>query len=93
MIQEQGIVMMSADKASREPQKLKDLTSKGINVKVETEMTEVLPAETVKQWREAIPLKRGGSPEDVANAVLFLASDLSNYITGQVLNVDGGMLT
>lgn len=60
---------------------------------IETEMTEVLPAETVKQWREAIPLKRGGTPEDVANSVLFLASDLSTYITGQVLNVDGGMLT
>ena len=60
---------------------------------IETEMTDVLPAETVKQWREAIPLKRGGTPEDVANAVLFLASDLSTYITGQVLNVDGGMLT
>lgn len=60
---------------------------------IETEMTEVLPAETVKQWREAIPLKRGGTPEDVANAVLYLASDLSAYVTGQVLNVDGGMLT
>ena len=58
---------------------------------IETEMTEVLPAETVKQWREAIPLKRGGTPEDVANAVLFLASDLSSYVTGQVLHVDGGM--
>lgn len=60
---------------------------------IETEMTEVLPPETVKQWREAIPLKRGGTPEDVANCVLFLASDLSTYITGQVLLVDGGMLT
>ena len=60
---------------------------------IETEMTDVLPAETVKQWREAIPLKRGGTPEDVANAVLFLACDMSTYITGQVLNVDGGMLT
>ncbi|MFN8164781.1 MAG: 3-oxoacyl-[acyl-carrier-protein] reductase [Bacteroidia bacterium] len=60
---------------------------------IETEMTDVLPAETVKQWREAIPLKRGGTPEDVANAVLYLASDLSAYVTGQVLNVDGGMLT
>ena len=60
---------------------------------IETEMTDVLPPETVKQWREAIPLKRGGTPEDVANAVLYLASDLSAYVTGQVLNVDGGMLT
>lgn len=58
---------------------------------IETEMTDTLPPETVKQWRETIPLKRGGTPEDVANAVLFLASDLSSYITGQVLGVDGGM--
>ena len=58
---------------------------------IETEMTESLPQESVKQWREAIPLKRGGTPEDVANAVLFLASDLSSYITGQVIHVDGGM--
>ena len=60
---------------------------------IETEMTEKLDEKTVQGWREAIPLKRGGSPEDVANACLFLASDLSAYITGQVLNVDGGMLT
>jgi len=60
---------------------------------IETEMTAVLAEETVKSWREAIPLKRGGTPEDVANAVVFLASDMSAYITGQVLNVDGGMLT
>lgn len=60
---------------------------------IETEMTAVLDENTVKGWREAIPLKRGGTPEDVANAVVFLASDLSTYITGQVLNVDGGMLT
>lgn len=60
---------------------------------IETEMTDVLPADTVKQWREAIPLKRGGTPEDVANAVVFLASDMAAYVTGQVLNVDGGMLT
>ncbi len=58
---------------------------------IETEMTDALPPETVKQWRESIPLKRGGTPEDVANAVLFLASDLSAYITGQVISVDGGM--
>ncbi|HNP49589.1 MAG TPA: 3-oxoacyl-[acyl-carrier-protein] reductase, partial [Bacteroidia bacterium] len=60
---------------------------------IETEMTAVLAEDTVKQWREAIPLKRGGTPDDVANAVIFLASDMSTYITGQVLNVDGGMLT
>jgi len=60
---------------------------------IETEMTDALNPDTVKQWREAIPLKRGGTAEDVANLVLFLASDLSAYITGQVINVDGGMLT
>jgi 3-oxoacyl-[acyl-carrier protein] reductase len=60
---------------------------------IETEMTEKLDEKTVQGWREGIPLKRGGSPEDVANACVFLASDLSSYVTGQVLNVDGGMLT
>ena len=60
---------------------------------IETEMTAVLDENTVKGWREAIPLKRGGQPEDVANACVFLGSDMSGYITGQVINVDGGMLT
>ncbi len=60
---------------------------------IETEMTGKLDATTVQGWRDAIPLKRGGTPEDIANACVFLASDLSSYITGQVLNVDGGMLT
>ena len=60
---------------------------------IETEMTEKLSEEVVEKWRNAIPLKRGGTPEDVANLCVFLASDLSSYITGQVLNVDGGMLT
>ena len=60
---------------------------------IETEMTAVLDENTVKGWREAIPLKRGGQPEDVANACVFLGSDMSSYITGQVMNVDGGMLT
>ena len=60
---------------------------------IETEMTEALPEETVKQWREAIPMKRGGNPDDIANAVVFLASEMSAYITGQVLHVNGGMLT
>ena len=60
---------------------------------IETEMTAALDEKTVQSWRESIPLKRGGQPEDVANACVFLASDMSNYITGQVLNVDGGMLT
>lgn len=60
---------------------------------IETEMTAKLDEKTVAGWRDAIPLKRGGSPEDIANACIFLASDLSAYITGQVLHVDGGMLT
>lgn len=60
---------------------------------IETEMTDKLDAKVVQGWRDGIPLKRGGQPEDVANACLFLASDLSAYVTGQVLNVDGGMLT
>ncbi|GCD77649.1 beta-ketoacyl-ACP reductase [Thermaurantimonas aggregans] len=60
---------------------------------IETEMTAVLDEKTVQGWRDSIPLKRGGTPEDVANACLFLASDLSTYITGQTLNVCGGMLT
>ncbi|HIG58301.1 MAG TPA: 3-oxoacyl-[acyl-carrier-protein] reductase [Flavobacteriales bacterium] len=60
---------------------------------IETEMTANLDADTVQGWREAIPLKRGGTPEDVANACIFLASDMSSYITGQTLNVCGGMIT
>jgi len=60
---------------------------------IETEMTESLDPATVSAWREAIPLKRGGTGDDVANLVLFLGSDLSSYITGQVIHVDGGMLT
>lgn len=60
---------------------------------IETEMTEKLDEKTVQGWRDAIPLKRGGQPQDVADCVLFLASDLSAYITGQVIQVDGGMLT
>ncbi len=60
---------------------------------IETEMTQVLDEKTVQSWRDAIPLKRGGKPKDVANVVLFLASELSEYVTGQVIQVDGGMLT
>ncbi len=60
---------------------------------IETEMTEELGEDIVKQWRDKIPLKRGGDTRDIANATLFLASDLSSYVTGQVINVCGGMLT
>ncbi|HCA83526.1 MAG TPA: 3-oxoacyl-[acyl-carrier-protein] reductase [Flavobacteriales bacterium] len=60
---------------------------------IETEMTEVLDEKVVQGWRDSIPLKRGGTTEDVANACLFLASDLSSYITGQTIHVCGGMLT
>lgn len=60
---------------------------------IETEMTAALDPKVVQGWRDSIPLKRGGTPDDVANATLFLASDMSTYITGQVINVCGGMLT
>jgi len=60
---------------------------------IATEMTGALSEEVLKQWQNAIPLKRAGTPQDVANLVLFLASDLSAYITGQVIQVDGGLLT
>ena len=60
---------------------------------IETEMTESLGEEQINEWRNSIPLKRGGSTDDIANATLFLASDMSTYVTGQVLNVCGGMLT
>ncbi|MBK7029417.1 MAG: 3-oxoacyl-[acyl-carrier-protein] reductase [Bacteroidales bacterium] len=60
---------------------------------IETDMTAKLPEDVRKAWAEQIPLRRGGKPEDVAKACVFLASDLSSYITGQVLNVCGGMNT
>jgi 3-oxoacyl-[acyl-carrier protein] reductase len=56
-----------------------------------TEMTAALPEDVKKQWAQTIPLKRGGTPEDVANVTLFLASDFSSYVTGQVISVCGGM--
>lgn len=60
---------------------------------IETEMTGALDEKVVQQWRDSIPLKRGGTADDVANLTLFLASDMSGYITGQCINVCGGMLT
>lgn len=76
-----------------------ELGSRGIRANaiapgfIETEMTGKLDEKVVQSWRDAIPLKRGGKPEDVANACVFLGSDMSTYISGQVLQVDGGMLT
>lgn len=60
---------------------------------IETEMTAALDDATVQEWRDGIPLRRGGNTDDVANAALFFASDMSAYVSGQVLNVCGGMLT
>ncbi|TYP98857.1 3-oxoacyl-[acyl-carrier-protein] reductase [Tenacibaculum adriaticum] len=60
---------------------------------IETEMTAKLDEKVVEGWRNEIPLKRGGTPKDIADACVFLASDMSSYITGQTLSVDGGMLT
>lgn len=59
---------------------------------IETEMTESLDQKVVEEWRASIPLRRGGSPKDVADLTVFLASDMSSYITGQTINVCGGML-
>lgn len=76
----------------------KELGSRNIRTNViapgfiRTEMTGVLDPKVVQGWEEGIPLKRAGEPEDVANACVFLASDMSAYVTGQVLSVCGGML-
>ena len=60
---------------------------------IETEMTGEINEKAIEEWKQSIPMKRGGLPEEVADCVVFLASDMSRYITGQVLQVDGGMLT
>ena len=76
----------------------KELASKSIRVNavapgfIETDMTAALPAEKFTERMDSIAMGRIGTPQDVANAVLFLVSDLSTYVTGQVLGVDGGML-
>lgn len=76
----------------------KELGSRGINVNgvapgfVETDMTEVLSEDIKEQSLKMIPLKRFAKPEDIANVVVFLCSEKANYITGQIINVDGGML-
>ena len=58
---------------------------------IETAMTQALPEEVRKEWMEKIPLRRGGTPEDTADVATFLASDMSSYVSGQVIQVDGGM--
>ena len=60
---------------------------------IETEMTGEINEKALEEWKQQIPMKRGGQPDEVADCAVFLASDLSRYITGQVLQVDGGMLT
>lgn len=75
----------------------KEMGSRGIRANciapgfIESDMTRALPEEVRKDWATKIPLRRGGTPEDVANVALFLASDLSSYVTGQVINCCGGM--
>jgi 3-oxoacyl-[acyl-carrier protein] reductase len=77
----------------------RELGSRGIRANaiapgfIITEMTHQLSEEVREEWAKQIPLKRGGTPEDVANTAIFLASDLSSYVTGQVIQVDGGMNT
>ena len=58
---------------------------------IETAMTAQLPDEIREQWKQKIPLRRGGTVEDIANTAVYLASDLSSYVSGQVIQVDGGM--
>lgn len=76
----------------------KEMGSRGIRANcicpgfIITEMTEVLTDEVKKNWEDKIPLRRGGTPEDVANMAVFLASDLSSYVTGQAIPVSGGMV-
>ncbi|WIF96195.1 3-oxoacyl-[acyl-carrier-protein] reductase [Caminicella sporogenes] len=76
----------------------KELAARGITVNavapgfIETEMTDKLPADVIENYKKNIPIARFGKPEDVANVVAFLASEKANYITGQVINVDGGMV-
>lgn len=76
----------------------KEMGSRGIRANaiapgfIETAMTQQLPEEVRKDWMNKIPLRRGGTPEDIANVALFLASDLSSYVTAQVIVCDGGMI-
>ena len=74
-----------------------EMGSRGIRVNaiapgfIETAMTAALSEDVRKEWMKAIPLRRGGQPEDIANVATFLASDMSSYVSGQVIQVDGGM--
>ena len=74
-----------------------EVGSRGVRVNVvapgfiRTDMTAAMPAETLQAWEARIPLRRGGTPQDVAQACLFLASDMASYVTGQVIAVDGGI--
>ena len=76
----------------------KEMGSRGIRANaiapgfIVTDMTNALPQEVRDEWNKKIPLRRGGTPEDIANVALFLASDLSSYVTAQVIVCDGGML-
>ena len=75
----------------------KEMGSRGIRANaiapgfIETAMTAALPEAVREDWMKKIPLRRGGKPEDVADVALFLASDLSSYVSGQVIQIDGGM--
>ena len=60
---------------------------------IETEMTDALDEKIIEEWRNSIPLKRGGTPFDIANTCVWLGSDMSSYITGQTIHVNGGLLT
>lgn len=74
-----------------------EMGSKGIRANaiapgfIETAMTAALPADVLEEWKKKIPMRRGGKTDDIANTALYLASDLSSYVTGQVIQVDGGM--
>ena len=76
---------------------MQELCPKGVRANavapgfIETAMTAQLPEEIRKDWMKKIPLRRGGQTEDIANVCLFLASDMSSYVSGQVIQIDGGM--
>ena len=87
----------NAGQANYAASKAQEMGSRGIRANaiapgfIETAMTAALPDDIRKEWVEKIPLRRGGTVDDIANVATFLASDMSSYITGQVFQVDGGM--